>query len=87
MGKRKAGPEGHIYIVHSDGELLEWGKRIEARMRALGMSQQDLADQLAVTHVTVWRWINGKAEPRRSHKKALADELGTTVSQLFAPVA
>ena len=73
-------------MVHHDGELLEWGRRIEERMLLLGLNQQALADKLEVTHVTVWRWINGKSEPRRSHKKALADELGTTVSALFAPV-
>ena len=86
MGKPKDTSGGKIFVLHDDGELLEWGRRIEERMRALGMTQQDLADRLDVTHVTVWRWVNGKSEPRRHHKAALAEELATTVSQLFAPV-
>lgn len=83
MGRRRSA-EGPKIVIVGDPQLARWGNNIGTFREALGISQQELADRLDVSHVTVWRWENGKAEPRRHHKTALARELATTEQVLFS---
>lgn len=43
---------------------------IQLRLR-LGLTQEQFAHKLGVTHVTVNRWENGKAKPSNLAKQAL----------------
>lgn len=38
-------------------------ERVRHLRRTLGISQQQLADRMGVTNITVHRWENGKASP------------------------
>lgn len=79
---------GSIVILSSaDQTLVAWGERMADFMEALGITQAGLAEELGVSHVSVWRWVNGKTEPTRHHKKMIAEVLQTTTSRLFAEVA
>lgn len=60
-----------------------WGRNIKRRRRALGFSQEKLADLLGVRQATVARWEAGTMEPRRARKSELATALGTDVDMLF----
>lgn len=58
--------------------------RIEERLRALGMTQRDLAARLGVSEVTVSRWLSGERNPSIETLSKIADALGTDTSYLFA---
>lgn len=64
--------------------LARWGKAIAIFRERMDLSQQELADRLGVAYPTVWRWENGKMEPRRHHKKRLAEELNTVEQAIFS---
>ena len=54
--------------------------RIAQRRRALGLSQQEVADRMrdagsGVSHQTVWKWEAGETVPRRGRLPALAAAL------------
>lgn len=56
--------------------LREWGDRIARWREVAGLSQEELAERLEVSVMSVRRWENGQSEPRLKHKLALARELG-----------
>ena len=58
--------------------------RIEERLRALHMTQRDLAAMLGVSEVTVSRWLSGERNPSIETFSKIADALGTDISYLFA---
>lgn len=62
-------------------------KRELRALRALragaGMTQQDLADKLGVTHISVSRWENGKAIPSPRYIKRMADIFGVAGKDIF----
>lgn len=83
MGKRKKG-EGRVVVVgYVDEQLAKWGKAMQEAMDSLGITQSALAETLEVSEATVSRWVNGKAEPKRANKRAIAEALHTTVGRLF----
>lgn len=43
-------------------ELSETGKRIKARRKEIGMSAEELADRIGVSHATMYRYENGGIE-------------------------
>ena len=43
-------------------ELSETGKRIKARRKEIGMSAEELADRIGVSHSTMYRYENGGIE-------------------------
>lgn len=54
------------------------------RLRAKsGMTQQEIADKVGVTKVSVGQWESGKATPRPAKLQALADLFGVPVSELL----
>ena len=57
--------------------------RIEERLRALGMTQRDLAARLGVSEVTVSRWLSGERNPSIETLSKIADALGTDTSYFF----
>ena len=58
--------------------------RIEERLRALHMTQRDLAAMLGVSEVTVSRWLSGERNPSIETLSKIADALGTDTSYFFA---
>ena len=45
------------------------------KMKARGLSIQDVADMVGIDQSAVWRWVNGKTSPNRMARARLA-ELG-----------
>ena len=60
------------------------GAYIAAKRKALGLSQQGLADRLGVTNKAVSKWECGDGLPDISLLPALAGELGVTADELLA---
>ncbi|EKK7732418.1 helix-turn-helix domain-containing protein [Cronobacter sakazakii] len=50
-------------------------ERIAARRKELGLAQQKLADMVGRSHVTVYRWETGDAEPKGKNLFALSNAL------------
>ena len=48
-----------------------------------GLTQQQLADILGVTHISVSRWETGKSIPSPKYIKALADLFGVQGKDIF----
>lgn len=48
-----------------------------------GMTQQELADKLGVTHISVSRWETGKSIPSPKHIKEMADMFGVDGKDIF----
>ncbi len=55
-----------------------------ARVNA-GMTQADLAEKLDVSETTIWKWENGKSEPKLSQFVKLCDAVGLPMSDIFLP--
>jgi len=53
-------------------------EQIKAIRAALGLTQQQLADAIAATQITVSRWETGVSHPTGAYRKAL-NELATTI--------
>lgn len=53
------------------------GIDIKEARKALGLTQEEFAEQLGVTFASVNRWENGKAAPQRSRVKAIQELLRT----------
>lgn len=56
---------------------------IKSRRTALGMTQQDLAEKLGVSHITVSRWERGDALPSPKNLKAMIDIFNVVNGQKF----
>ncbi|HJA26902.1 MAG TPA: helix-turn-helix domain-containing protein [Candidatus Limosilactobacillus intestinigallinarum] len=48
-----------------------------------GMTQQELADKLGVTHISVSRWETGKSIPSPKYIKEMADMFGVDGKDIF----
>jgi len=66
-----------------DETLRTWGTNIRQVRKALGFTQERLADLVGVKHPTVCRWEKGQIEPRRQHKAAIAKALHVDMNLLF----
>lgn len=66
-----------------DETLRLWGDNIKLHRTTLSMTQADLAEAIGVRQPTVFRWEKGQMEPRRDHKRKLAEVLHTDVRILF----
>jgi DNA-binding transcriptional regulator YiaG len=51
--------------------------QIKALRTALGLTQQQLADTIAATQVTIARWETGVSHPTGAYRKALNDLAAT----------
>lgn len=59
------------------------GKRIkEARAKA-GMTQEELANKIGVTTVTIWRWESNQRPPRSNYLDLIAGAVGCSVTDLI----
>ena len=67
--------------------MLDMENTIRTRRKEQGISQEDLARRCGVTRQTVNAIENNKYDPTLSLAFRLAQELGTTVDQLFRPTA
>lgn len=61
-------------------------QRVEERLRAVGMTQRQLAEKLDVSEVTVSRWLSGERNPTVETLELMASVLGTTPSYFLTPV-
>ena len=60
-----------------------WYTRIKLHRTALGLTQQQVADQVGVQHRRYWGWEAGKNVPRPEHQQKLASVLGVDPDALF----
>lgn len=67
--------------------MLDMENTIRTRRKEQGISQEELARRCGVTRQTVNAIENDKYDPTLSLAFRLAQELGTTVDQLFRPTA
>ena len=58
-------------------------ERIKYKRKKMGMTQQDLANAVNVSLMTVVRWENGKRTPNTSIMPKLAKTLGTSIEYLM----
>ena len=61
----------------------QFGKAIRRRREALGISQEDLADQAGIHRTYQSQIERGIANPSLSKIEALAEALGSSVSSIF----
>lgn len=59
-------------------------RKIEERLKALNMTQRELALKLGVSEVTVSRWLNGERNLTVETIDTIASALDTTASYLLA---
>ena len=62
---------------------MDLGKKIRAHRDELGLTQAELADKLGLTYSSVSQWESGRATPRTSILRQLADLFDTTVADLM----
>lgn len=60
-----------------------WGQNMALGRKAIGATQQALAEAVGVTQATVARWEAGAMAPRDHHKVSIARYLRQDVRQLF----
>lgn len=68
-----------------DEELRLWGENLRDQREALNLNQTELARQFdpPLSQSTIARWERGLVEPRREHKRRLAEILKTDARLLF----
>ncbi|HYI60562.1 MAG TPA: helix-turn-helix transcriptional regulator [Acidimicrobiales bacterium] len=59
-------------------------ERLRAELRASGVSQASLAEQVGVSQQTVSKWLTAETQPRPKLLGALARALGMDVNELSA---
>lgn len=72
-----------------DPVAIEWGKALRNRRKALGYTQDDLAEMLGVTKAAVSKWERGGAVPTHGNQARIAGALKVSAHALFPihPVA
>ena len=60
-----------------------FGNRLRALRKKSGLTQEELADALSVSYMTIRRWENEKTTPRMDDIKALAKALGVSEADLL----
>lgn len=56
---------------------------IKSRRTALGMTQEELAKKMGVSHITVSRWERGETLPSPKNVKAMIDIFNIVDGQAF----
>ena len=54
-------------------EILMYGEKIKAKRKAMGLSQDDLAEKLGVTRQAVSKWETDRAQPTMTNLRELAE--------------
>src|SRR5690606_14933860 len=57
-------------------------RRLAERRKAVGLSQERLAEAVGVDPSTVARWERGETDPQPVHRPRLADVLGVSVEEI-----
>jgi len=65
-------------------ETEDFGPWLARQLRRQGMSQQDLADKVAVTRAAVSAWVTGRAMPRPETVRLIAEALGVEQLSLYS---
>lgn len=65
------------------GLAAHWGASVAERRRALGLTQQQLADLCGIEQQTISKIENGGMIPLDRLKVTIAAKLGTTPAELF----
>lgn len=60
-----------------------FGERLKELRKKSGLTQEELADALSVSYMTIRRWENEKTTPRLEEIKALAKALGVSEADLL----
>ena len=60
-----------------------FGKRLKALRKKAGLTQEELADVLGISYMTVRRWEAEKVSPRIEEIKAIAQALGVSEADLL----
>lgn len=55
-----------------------------ARVNA-GLTQEQLAEKLGVSPVTIWKWEHGQSEPKFSQFKKLCEAVDIDMADIFIP--
>ena len=64
-------------------DTLKIGRYIQARRKAAGLTQKELAERLNISFQAVSKWENGETLPDTGLLLKLCDELNTTVDRLL----
>jgi len=67
----------------SGGKDCKVGERIRDKRKALGLSQEELAERMHVTAALISNYENDKVDIKSSVMRELADILGTSVAYLM----
>lgn len=65
-------------------ETEEFGPWLARQLRRQGMSQQEMADKVAVTRAAVSAWVTGRAMPRAETVRLIAEALGVEQISLYS---
>lgn len=60
-----------------------WANRLDARMEAMGLGTQHVADAVGTTYQTIWKIRRGELYPREYLRIAIALAMGADPDQLF----
>lgn len=64
---------------------VEWGIRVDERMKATGVSTTDLAEACSTSRQTIHKIRRGEIAPRESLRYLIAITLDTSPGDLFPP--
>jgi transcriptional regulator with XRE-family HTH domain len=78
-------PEKDASTAQDEDEPETFGMRIRRIRKDNGLTQTQLATQLGVSMPAVCAWEKGHSRPRDTRMQALADILGTSISELVGP--
>lgn len=57
--------------------------RLKELRKVMGLTQEELADEIGVSKITILRWENGERVPKSDKAQALADFFGASVGYLL----
>lgn len=57
--------------------------RLKELRKVMGLTQEELADEIGVSKITILRWENGERVPKSDKAQALADFFGVSVGYLL----
>ena len=69
--------------MSNDLDIVKIGNYIAGKRRALGLTQQELAEKLNVTNKAVSKWETGQGAPDIGTLSPLADVLRVTVDEIL----
>jgi transcriptional regulator with XRE-family HTH domain len=74
----------HWICITTNGEKMEFNEKLQKLRAQSGLTQEQLAEKLCVSRVTVSKWESGRGYPHIESLKVLAKELGASVDALLS---